>query len=283
MTDHNDIGKRIQKYLDEIEAHLNQPRSQKSEVLQNVEAHIRDALARRSEENPNLDDLEAVIAEMDAPESYGERPPAKQLGSVMKPLIYVAVVLTAILGVWLVSTVRKGSTTNDSPPLAGCAADGQTSVQDTSPPASEKKYSADDIRLHDMDFFFQKLGERGSEYHYYAAMWALATKCKIEPEKRDDILTRACRLFDTSTNTNVRIQCIGIVSDAGAKDYADFMIEALHNDRSEQIRGFAAHSLLFFKDKTLIAELKDALKTERSESVIHSIQATIDRLSQYPD
>ncbi len=119
MTDHNDIGKCIQKYLDEIEAHLNQPHSQKSEVLQNVEAHIRDALARRSEENPNLDDLEAVIAEMDAPESYGERPPAKQLGPVMKPLIYVAVVLTAILGIWLVSTVRKGSTTSDSPPLIG--------------------------------------------------------------------------------------------------------------------------------------------------------------------
>jgi HEAT repeat protein len=167
--------------------------------------------------------------------------------------------------------------------LVGCATDKHTSVQEVSPPASEKKYSADDIRLHDMDYFFQKLGERDSEYHYYAAMWALGSKCKTDPQARDKILDHAHSLFDTSKSTNVRIQCIGVVADAGARDYADFIIEALHNDRSEQIRGFAANSLLFFKDKTLIPELKEALKTERSESVIHSIQATIDRLSKYPD
>lgn len=119
MTDHNEIGKRIQQYLDEIEAHLDQPHSQKSEVLQNVEVHIRDALARKSENNPNLDDLEAVIAEMDAPESYGERPQTKQLGSVMKPLICVAVALTAILGIWLISTVKKGSTASAPSELIG--------------------------------------------------------------------------------------------------------------------------------------------------------------------
>lgn len=119
MTNHNDIGKRIQQYLDEIEAHLNQPHSQKSEVLQNVEVHIRDALARKSENNPNIDDLEAVIAEMDSPESYGEHPPTKQPRSAMKPLIYGAVVFTASLGIWLVSTVKKGCTTGDSPPLIG--------------------------------------------------------------------------------------------------------------------------------------------------------------------
>ena len=39
-----DIEKRVQQYLDEIESVMKQPYSEKAEVLQNIEAHIHDAL-----------------------------------------------------------------------------------------------------------------------------------------------------------------------------------------------------------------------------------------------
>jgi len=382
---------RIYNHIGQVQRHLTElPADEQREILQSIETHIHDALENRTDGAPSLDLLEAIIAEMDPPESYGTAPlggtettQPKTRPTILKSigrgyalkliLIAIIVIVYLVLDYMKESAVPQFSNPagdqlanteeTDSDPLGNMQTkstnqpignlitagigwtdyligktrveliqklgapqtnsptwlmrwhehpgieaiisnegkcreirfnkdfEGQTvsgvkigtSFQEVSPPASEKKYSADDIRLHDMDFFFQKLGEQGSEYHYYAAMRALGSKCKTDPKARDKILDQAHSLFDTSKSTNVRAQCIGVVADAGAKDYADFIIDALHNDRSEQIRGVAAHSLLFFKDKKLIAELKEALKTERSESVIHSIQSTIDSLSKYPD
>lgn len=64
-----EIEKRIRQYLDEVARRLSGV-SEKSrqETLQDLESHIHEAFQRRS--GASLADLEAVLAEMDPPESY---------------------------------------------------------------------------------------------------------------------------------------------------------------------------------------------------------------------
>ncbi len=141
-----------------------------------------------------------------------------------------------------------------------------------------KKYSQKEILTHNIDYFFNKLGKWDNEYQYYAAMWALSQKCKSDSKTKKEILTRSRKLFNTSKIENVRIQCMGIAATPEAKDYMEFIVEALHNDNNEQIRKMAAYFLLFFEDKNLISELEKSLKKEKSKIVINSIKATIKRL-----
>jgi hypothetical protein len=64
----------IERYLAEVDRHLagRGPRERR-ELVVDLDAHIHEALARRGHE-PTLADLEAVLAEMAAPESYGAAP-----------------------------------------------------------------------------------------------------------------------------------------------------------------------------------------------------------------
>ena len=68
------MQKRIRGYLDAVRAHLgHHAEPERVEILQNLEAHVREALAARGEA-PSPEDLEAVLAEMDPPETYGQAP-----------------------------------------------------------------------------------------------------------------------------------------------------------------------------------------------------------------
>jgi len=63
----------IDRFLGRVEAHLvDRPEDEGEELVSDLEAHIHDALARR--ESDSLADVEAVLAEMDPPESYGSIP-----------------------------------------------------------------------------------------------------------------------------------------------------------------------------------------------------------------
>ena len=55
----------VKRYLDEV------PADEQREILQSLETHIHDALESRSDGEPTLELLEAILAEMDPPESYG--------------------------------------------------------------------------------------------------------------------------------------------------------------------------------------------------------------------
>lgn len=69
----SEIQGRIRRYLDDVSRHLSGV-SEKSrqETLQDLESHIHEALARRAPQDPSLSDLEAILAEMDPPESFGQ-------------------------------------------------------------------------------------------------------------------------------------------------------------------------------------------------------------------
>ncbi|MHC4982295.1 MAG: HAAS signaling domain-containing protein, partial [Planctomycetota bacterium] len=67
-----EIGKRINKYLAAVESNLRgTPEAEGREILSSLKAHIHDALAARAGDRPTAEDVEAVLVEMDPPESYG--------------------------------------------------------------------------------------------------------------------------------------------------------------------------------------------------------------------
>lgn len=105
----------IYNHVGQVQQHLTGlPPDEQREILQSIETHIHDALESRADENPTLDLLEAIIAEMDPPESYGsasagkkesEQPNAKpSLLSFLKPSAKLslpqAIVIIAIMGMF---------------------------------------------------------------------------------------------------------------------------------------------------------------------------------------
>ncbi|VGO21331.1 hypothetical protein [Pontiella sulfatireligans] len=64
---YNHIGK-IQQHLDAFEA------DEQREIVESIETHIHDALEARTAGEPTMALLDAIIAEMDPPESYGSAP-----------------------------------------------------------------------------------------------------------------------------------------------------------------------------------------------------------------
>jgi len=70
-----ELTKQLNAHLDEVRKHLGTlPADERQEILQSIESHIYDALENRSDGEPTPALLDAVIAEMDPPESYGELP-----------------------------------------------------------------------------------------------------------------------------------------------------------------------------------------------------------------
>ena len=67
-----ELKTRIYNHIGKVRQHLTElPPDEQREILQSIETHIHDALESRADENPTLDLLDAIIAEMDPPESYG--------------------------------------------------------------------------------------------------------------------------------------------------------------------------------------------------------------------
>jgi len=70
-----ELKTRIYDHIGTVQKHLAElPADEQREILQALETHIHDALEARSNGNPDLEMLEAIIAEMDPPESYGSAP-----------------------------------------------------------------------------------------------------------------------------------------------------------------------------------------------------------------
>jgi hypothetical protein len=73
MTLSKELEKRIRGYLKQVASHLQTaPADERGETLAYVESRVREKLHARNPGNPASADLDAVLAEMDPPESYGQ-------------------------------------------------------------------------------------------------------------------------------------------------------------------------------------------------------------------
>lgn len=71
MTFAPDIAQRMRAYLDEVGSHLaDRPTALRADLLRQLESHLCEALRQRGGDNPTPADLDAVLAEMDPPDSY---------------------------------------------------------------------------------------------------------------------------------------------------------------------------------------------------------------------
>ena len=64
---------RITQYLDEVESHLGAlSEEERADILNSLRAHIDNEIQNRSRGHPTQEDVEAVLMDMDPPESYAE-------------------------------------------------------------------------------------------------------------------------------------------------------------------------------------------------------------------
>ena len=81
--------RQVDEHLDSIEEVLRDagmPRSERQNILDDVETQIVEMLSARTQGNPTVEDVKAVIAELDPPESYapdGEGSQRKQSETVV--------------------------------------------------------------------------------------------------------------------------------------------------------------------------------------------------------
>ena len=67
-----ELKTRIYEHIGIVQQHLGElPSDEQREILQSLETHIHDALENRAGGEPSMEFLEAILAEMDPPESYG--------------------------------------------------------------------------------------------------------------------------------------------------------------------------------------------------------------------
>lgn len=69
----SDLTQQVNAHIADVRKYLGTlPSDERQEILQSIESHIYDALQSRSDGGPTPALLDAVIAEMDPPDSYGE-------------------------------------------------------------------------------------------------------------------------------------------------------------------------------------------------------------------
>jgi hypothetical protein len=108
-----------------IEAHLklvrdslsDRPADERQEIVSTIESHIFNALSDISTGSPTVEDLEAVLAGMDTPESYEDDVQLKDIESRQKwrpvvAIIIAGMVLVGILTCFIVLTGRSINITN---------------------------------------------------------------------------------------------------------------------------------------------------------------------------
>jgi len=95
----NELTQKVDAHLDEVRKYLgNLPAGERKEILQSLESHIYDALQNRSDGEPSPALLDAVIAEMDPPDSYGEVSAIPQKKPRRQWLIIILILVLTSLG-----------------------------------------------------------------------------------------------------------------------------------------------------------------------------------------
>ena len=103
MDHEKKIEGRITRYLEMVAANIGGvPADEQEEILRNVESHIYEALNVRAGENPTIADVEAVLAEMDPPESYAETDKHTAESATDVPVAGAKICKTAVVGaLWI--------------------------------------------------------------------------------------------------------------------------------------------------------------------------------------
>ena len=103
MNQKKEIEERITRYLEMVAANIaGVPADEKEEILRNVESHIYEALSERAGENPTIADVEAVLAEMDPPDSYAGTDKNAGESATNVPVSDAKICKTALLGtLWI--------------------------------------------------------------------------------------------------------------------------------------------------------------------------------------
>lgn len=71
----NDLKKQIDQHLGDVRGHLAaMPADEQRDIIQTLDTQIKNTLESRSNGQPTIELLNAIIAEMDSPESYGDGP-----------------------------------------------------------------------------------------------------------------------------------------------------------------------------------------------------------------
>lgn len=123
-----ELLQRIDHHIHQVEQHLaGLAADEQQEILQTVRTHIHDALEHRSNGNPSKNILEAILAEMDPPESYGSalqntaaeaRPKQKQRHAL--PLfIALSLIMIGICIFLIKSTTTAHATQRGPAPVIG--------------------------------------------------------------------------------------------------------------------------------------------------------------------
>jgi len=177
----SELTKQVKAHLDEVRKYLGTlPADERQEILQSIESHIYDALETRSDGEPTQELLSAVLAEMDPPESYGERAPIKKFGSGVKLLL---VVLTLLLGVWIAYKISP-----ENPPAHISSVDAKQPpvVVSTSPADGDNAVDPDITKLR-VTFNKDMLTDR---------MWSWCTE---SPDTAPKFVSSGTRFIDKRT------------------------------------------------------------------------------------
>ncbi|MDF7807590.1 hypothetical protein P4E94_09090 [Pontiellaceae bacterium B12219] len=105
-----ELKTRIAEHIAAVEPHLsNYPMDEQREILQTLEMRIQNMLETRTNGKPDAESLEAIIAEMDAPEAYGPAsalvaPQKNRLRTPGKRILFycsMAILCLLFIAIWL--------------------------------------------------------------------------------------------------------------------------------------------------------------------------------------
>lgn len=116
----SEVSRRMEEYLGLVEKHLkSRPESARREIIESLRRHIRDALAARAA-TPGPEDVEAVLSEMDPPESFADGdareavPSARAAPALRWPWFLLACAFLALNGWAVWKWTQRGSDTGGS-------------------------------------------------------------------------------------------------------------------------------------------------------------------------
>ena len=74
-----EVRRHIEQYLETVAVHLRAaPGDESSEILRSLESHLYEALDRRAGDAATVEDVDAILAEMDPPEPYARDPASRK-------------------------------------------------------------------------------------------------------------------------------------------------------------------------------------------------------------